>query len=195
LQLSVVLRPGLDVTDAGLVTTAVGVACAEAIEGVTGLNALLKWPNDVMLNGRKTVGILVESTVTDSTIDAAIAGIGINVNWARDDMPEEIQDTATSLAIETGAEISRLDLLVALLERLEERCTDFGTSARAALLADASRRSETLGNDVTVRFADGATVEGTALRLLPTGALELEIDGRIESVHVGEIHQVRRSNP
>ncbi|MGH2806668.1 MAG: biotin--[acetyl-CoA-carboxylase] ligase [Actinomycetota bacterium] len=192
LQMSLVLRPGLHVTDAGLVTTGVGVACAEAIEETIGIAARLKWPNDVMLNGLKTAGILVESTVTGSTIDAAVAGIGINVNWTRDDMPEDIRDSATSLASEKGAEVPRLDLLVALLERLERWCSDFDPAARTRLIDAATERSEILGHEVTVRFADGGTVQGTALRLLPSGALELDVDGRVGPIHVGEIQRLRR---
>ncbi|MDQ3940065.1 MAG: biotin--[acetyl-CoA-carboxylase] ligase, partial [Actinomycetota bacterium] len=67
LQLSVILRPGLPVTDAGVVTTAVGLACAESVDELTGVPAQIKWPNDVTVGGRKLAGILVESVVTGAT--------------------------------------------------------------------------------------------------------------------------------
>jgi BirA family biotin operon repressor/biotin-[acetyl-CoA-carboxylase] ligase len=104
LYVSVVLRR----PPAPAVTLAMGVAAAEAIENTTGLRADLRWPNDLMLRGRKVAGVLVESIP-----GALIVGIGLNVNHAS--FPEGIAEAATSLRIETGREHSREALLEALL--------------------------------------------------------------------------------
>ena len=193
LQTSTVLRPRLAVSDAGVITTAVGVACARAIEEVTAREVGLKWPNDVTIDGKKLAGILVESRVDDSgTIDFAIAGVGINVNWAVEEMPEEFRARATSVLAETGYPADRLLLLITFLAAFEDvysRVTKPG--GRDEVLAEAAMRSDVLGGRVTVRFLDGSTIEGTAESLDRSGGLELETAAGRKTVHVGEIEQLR----
>lgn len=191
-QTSTILRPELPVLDAGVITTAIGVACARAVEEVSGLEVGLKWPNDVNIVGRKVAGILVESRVDDrGIITVAIAGVGINANWAIDDMPEEIRGRATSISVATGKPVDRLALLVAYLDALETVYGLIKTEKRDGVIVEAVMRSEILERDVTVRFLDGSTIAGRATGIDPSGALKVETTGGMKLIHVGEIEQLR----
>ncbi len=193
LQFSLVLRPDLPVERLGLLTTALGVACADAIEELAKIPTGIKWPNDVVVRGRKLAGILVESKLAGTKLDVAIAGVGINVGWPRDEVPDEIAETATSIAIESDASPpSRAELLGAILASFESVYDQARDPQRSGRVVNrATERSLILGHKVNVRFADDSTVEGTALRLLEDGALELEVDGEPRAIHVAEITQLR----
>lgn len=192
LQTSTVLRPRIRVADAGLITTCVGVACARAVEEVSGIEVGIKWPNDVNIIGKKIAGILVESHV-DATgrVETAIAGVGINVNWEVADMPEEIRDRATSISAVTGARVDRLQLLASFLFALESVYGLIKAGRREEIIAEAVMRSEVLGQAVTIRFLDGTAVAGRAAGLDASGGLQLETAAGVRTVHVGEIEQLR----
>lgn len=113
---SILLRPPVDSERLPELTVVAAGACAEAIAAVTGLRAELKHPNDLLVAGRKTAGILGEAR--DGVV---VLGIGINVNIGAGELPEGVRLPATSLQIETGREVDRAALLVSLLERLELR--------------------------------------------------------------------------
>ena len=193
LQFSLILRPDLPAQNLGLVTTALGVACADVIEVLAGVPTGIKWPNDVVVRGRKLAGILVESNLRGDRLATAVAGVGINVGWTREEVPEEIAARATSIAIESDARPpARADLLGAILASFEavyELALDPDRSGR--VIDRATDRSEVLGRNVTVSLPDGSTLEGHALRLLDDGALELDVDGDLRPLHVAEITQLR----
>lgn len=193
LQFSLVLRPDLPADRVGLLTTALGIACAEVVETLAGIPTGIKWPNDVVVRGRKLAGILVESRLDGSRLSTAVAGMGINVGWTRAEVPDEIAERATSVAIESGAAPpSRSDLLAAILASFESVYELARDPARAGRVIDrATDRSVVLGRAVTAAFADGSTIEGTALRLLDDGALELETDSGARPLHVAEITHLR----
>jgi BirA family transcriptional regulator, biotin operon repressor / biotin---[acetyl-CoA-carboxylase] ligase len=113
---SVQLRPTVSPDRLPELTGVAAHACAEAIEALTGLQTELKFPNDVLVGGRKLAGILAE--VREGRV---VAGIGVNVNVAEADLPRGLETPATSLLVETGREVDRAELLVELLERLERR--------------------------------------------------------------------------
>ncbi|HEX2239990.1 MAG TPA: biotin--[acetyl-CoA-carboxylase] ligase [Actinomycetota bacterium] len=198
LQFSLVLRPPVSVGRLGLLPTALGVACAQGIEEVTGLRPALKWPNDVTLGGRKVAGILVETRVTASKLDAAIAGLGINVGWSTDELPEDLESTATSLAIElerSGKEnpsVSRTILLARVIAAFEQLYPMVVEEERKPGLVElASARSAILGQEVIVKWPEGNTVQGRATRLLTSGALEVVDSRGTSTVYAGEIEQIR----
>jgi BirA family biotin operon repressor/biotin-[acetyl-CoA-carboxylase] ligase len=113
---SVQLRPTVTPDRFPELTGVVARAGAEAIEAVAGVGTELKFPNDVLVGGRKVAGILAEARE-----GRIVAGIGVNVNIAEADLPSGLETSATSLLVETGREIDRAELLVELLERLERR--------------------------------------------------------------------------
>lgn len=122
---SVVLRPPLAPADALLLSLAAGLAIVDAVRQVNakhagadhGINPDLRWPNDVLVNGKKFCGILIELTAETTRVRHAVIGIGINVNQSG--FPEDLKHQATSLRLETGHAWSRVDLVVALLKSLD----------------------------------------------------------------------------
>ena len=114
LLFSLLLEPAVASARLPELTIVAGEACAEAIAHVTGLRPEIKLPNDILIDGRKAAGILAEAR--DGRV---VLGIGVNVNEAARDLPQEIEPPATSLLLEVGHEVDRADLLVEILDRLE----------------------------------------------------------------------------
>jgi BirA family biotin operon repressor/biotin-[acetyl-CoA-carboxylase] ligase len=195
LQLSLILRPLLPLDVFGLASTALSLACADTIEQMTGLPATIKWPNDVTVDRRKVAGILVETRVAGHQVDVAVAGIGINVSVPRAKPPELAE--ATSIEEELAArgreaKLDRSELLAELLEHIESVYGLVETGRGAAQIIErASARSEILGREVAVQRQHGHSLQGTAVRLLPSGALEVLADGNHVTVQVGEIQHLR----
>lgn len=193
LQFSVILRPDLPVERHGLLTAALGVAVADALEPIVDGTTAIKWPNDVLVNDKKVTGILVETQTTGSTIAVAVCGIGINVALERDDLPPEIAPRASSLLLETNRPLpDRSALLADVLVQIEARyamALDPGHSH--AIISRAAQRSAILGRDVVVRDPDGSTIAGRALSFNDNGALIVESDGATHMVVVGEVEQLR----
>jgi len=120
LLFSVLLEPPVETARLPELTIVAGKACAQAIEHVTGLEPEIKLPNDVLIGGRKTAGILAEAR--DGRV---VLGIGVNVNVTARDLPQGIDPPATSLLLETGNEVDRVELLVDILDRLERAYDDW----------------------------------------------------------------------
>jgi BirA family biotin operon repressor/biotin-[acetyl-CoA-carboxylase] ligase len=116
IALSVVLYPSLAYLPSLIMVASLAVV--HCIEKVTGLRAQIKWPNDVLINGKKVCGILVESEVRGKQVDYAIIGIGVNVNLRLSDFPD-IAPFATSLSHELGRDVSRRDMIRCLLAEIE----------------------------------------------------------------------------
>jgi BirA family biotin operon repressor/biotin-[acetyl-CoA-carboxylase] ligase len=102
IHMSVILRPKMELRDATLITIMAAVACATALRKTTELDVSIKWPNDLIVSGKKLGGILTDLKTEKGTIIAAIVGIGINVNSDTDTFPQEVNRTATSVKKETG---------------------------------------------------------------------------------------------
>jgi BirA family biotin operon repressor/biotin-[acetyl-CoA-carboxylase] ligase len=147
--LSIILYPDLEILPR--LTMAACLAVARSIEAVTGLQPAIKWPNDVLLEGRKVSGILSESDVSGEAVNYAIVGIALNVNLDISTMPD-ISDTATSLKQVLGREVPRQQVLIALLQEFENLYLTLrrGESIQREWL----QRLETLGKNVTVRCGD-----------------------------------------
>ena len=109
--MSIILRPSIPVQHAPQLTLLAAVSVAQAIEKFTGVNVGIKWPNDILIQGKKAVGILTEMQADPDKINAVIMGIGINANQKQEHFDEEIQHIATSLAIESGKPIVRAELM------------------------------------------------------------------------------------
>ena len=115
---SIILRPNLAPDRAPQISILAGVAVAEIMDNFCPGMVNLKWPNDVLLKGKKVCGILAQIKTSASHVDFIILGIGINININYNQLPQDIQNTATSLAIETGRKISRQELIIDLYENL-----------------------------------------------------------------------------
>lgn len=123
LWFSLVLRPELDPSQAALITQIAASAVWQGIYEVTGIEAAIKWPNDILIDNRKICGILTEMNAELGAIERLVVGIGINVNTPA--MPEELAETATSLLLATGRSWSRKTLLLAILKAFEADYTAF----------------------------------------------------------------------
>jgi BirA family biotin operon repressor/biotin-[acetyl-CoA-carboxylase] ligase len=180
LYVSLVLKLPLGAETLPLVMLALGLATQEAIAQVTGLAADLRWPNDVLLAGRKCAGILAH---LDGGV--VIAGIGINVSHPQ--FPPEIEDLATSLLLQ-GAAVSREDLLVALIRAIDDCCRILTTEGPAAILKMFSRASSyAQGRRVRID-QPGATLEGVTCGLDPRGFLRLrEENGKETTILAGGV--------
>lgn len=121
---SIQLRPTVPSERLPELTGVAARACAEAIEALTGLAPHVKFPNDVLLGGRKAAGVLAEARES-----RVVLGIGVNVNVPEEKLPTEVDQPATSLLVETGRELDRAELLVELLERLERRYDEWLSAA------------------------------------------------------------------
>jgi BirA family transcriptional regulator, biotin operon repressor / biotin---[acetyl-CoA-carboxylase] ligase len=175
LYLSVVLRLPLPPDSLPMLTLALGLAAAECIARATDLHPDLRWPNDVMLDNRKTAGILVQ--LVDSV---AIAGLGINVNHHA--FPPEIAAEATSLRLASGHPQSREELLIDLLPAIDSFCRMLVEGGRQPILDQFTRRSTyACGKRVRVD-QPGGILTGTTAGLDPTGFLKLRADDGSESL-------------
>lgn len=166
LYFTMILRPKLEAADLPLITLALGLAVADAIQMFTGLPCDLRWPNDVLANGRKVAGIL-----TQMQDGAVLAGIGVNINQA--DFPEDIREIATSIAIETGTEHDKHFLLRAIAGGIDSHVGILETSGATAILRlFAAASSYVAGRRVAVELPSGE-VRGVTAGLTPAGYLLL----------------------
>ena len=173
---SVLLRPQLPLASFPSITVAASVAVARAIRQTAALAPRIKWPNDIILNEKKVAGILTE--VRDN---AAVLGIGINVNCARDDFPPDLAALATSLAIEAGRQQDRVAFAAAVLTALDN-CYRCALDNFNAIVAEWAENCATLGRQLTVTMGR-RRIEGHAHALDADGALLLRKDnGQIERI-------------
>ena len=177
LYCSILLRPAVSPAVVPQVALAAGLGVAEAIETL-GLAPLLKWPNDILLDGKKAVGILTEMEAEVERVHLVILGIGVNLNGGTDDFPPYLQDKATSLAIAAGRRIDRVDFAARLLVAVEDVYARFIATGFAGLREAWERRAALTGFLVTVGGAGvaGGEVEGRVTGIDDDGALRL-MDG------------------
>jgi BirA family biotin operon repressor/biotin-[acetyl-CoA-carboxylase] ligase len=186
LYFTLVLRPAVAPSMAPVLTLLTGVAVAEAIQEASQLAADLRWPNDVLIDGKKCAGILVEMTAEPLRISHVLIGIGINVNHRL--IPAELENEATSLLLQSGRAISRLELLISVLKRLEHyynRFLDNGASEVISRFGEIS----SYARGRRVRVTDGGVaVSGMTEGLTPEGILLVRReDGKLEKVLSGQV--------
>lgn len=186
--LSMILEPHCDNAALGLLTSYAGLAVCAAIEGVTGLSSQIKWPNDIILEGRKVCGILTRlvSDAESGTITHAIVGMGVNVGQRS--FPPELEDKAISLWQATGTDHPRAALAGGMIDALNrmlrvERWLDHPPEVA---LNELRRRSCTIGRRVTV-ISPTASREGVALDIDSGGGLLVRFGDRVETVASGEV--------
>ena len=170
LLLSVILRPRVETSLVSLLTLLCGVALAEAIREETGLAAGIKWPNDVLMRGRKVSGILAQGSVRGDAVDYVILGMGLNVNQTEEDLPPDCGDTATSLRIECGRRVSHAAMLRRFVSHWNAHFEAFLADGYPYLRAKWIENNLTLGREVSVRGENGALC-GTAIDISERGGL------------------------
>ena len=185
--LSIVLNPHVDYAKLPLITLATGVAVAKTLEKVGVENPEIKWPNDIMINGKKVCGILTEAITKLNTIENVIIGVGIDANLDVEDFPEELQAGTTTLQKELGRKGSENLLIKTFLEEFEEISELFDHEGYEEILKEWRKRSYSIGKIVEVREPFNKNYDAYVLGVSREGALIVEkIDGTLEKVISGE---------
>jgi BirA family biotin operon repressor/biotin-[acetyl-CoA-carboxylase] ligase len=182
IALSIVLYP--DVSQLPYLIMLASVATARSIEAVTGLEAQLKWPNDILIKGRKICGILIENELKGNGLAWTVIGIGINVNIRTRDLPQ-IADTATSLYDELGKKLSRVEIIQSLLPEFERLYLSLGDGVK--IYREWRQRLVTLGKTVDV-ISGEEVLQGVAEDAGRDGSLLLKRnDGSISHIVAGDV--------
>ena len=179
LMFSMVLRPDLPTERGGLVPLLAGTSIAHAIEELTERPTTCKWPNDVLVDGRKTAGILVESRVAGDRFEHVVLGIGVNLGTPPEDLPD-----AGAVEAEGGA------LLTAFLGDFAHRYRPGDPAFAQDLMAAYRARCITLGARVRATTVRGATVEGEAVDVDEAGGLVVRTADGLELVRFGEVEHL-----
>lgn len=183
--MSIILKPKIPMAQAYRINMAVSVAMARAISGLYGLEAKIKWPNDLLIGERKLCGILMEISAEVDQLDYAVVGVGLNTNLDVSVFPDEWR--ATSISEELGSDVSRTDLIQRILQELEETYIKMGSEE---IYEEWCRRSATLGKYVRITSSLG-DMEGEAVAMSKDGALCLKTEGGIKYVLAGDCIHLR----
>lgn len=184
---SVILRPNFLPHEAPQCTLMAAVAVAEAMNRFN-MKAQIKWPNDILFDGRKIVGILTEMTCEIGRINYVVVGIGINVNINREEFPEEIRDVAASLSEISGDEISRVEFFRAVLEEFDKLYIKICAAGFGEIFTAWKKYNVTLGKNVRVISAcNGESFTGKAIDLDSEGALVVETENGLRTVYAGDV--------
>ncbi|MFH1305370.1 MAG: biotin--[acetyl-CoA-carboxylase] ligase [Candidatus Omnitrophota bacterium] len=180
---SIVLRPAMEADEIPAVTIVAAISVTDAIKKMCAVKAGLKWPNDVLVSGKKICGILVEIKAEPDTVDFLILGIGVNVNADRGELPAE----ATSLKAETNRHVNRAELLRHILRAFDRDYALFTKKGFSASRTRSRALSLVLGKRVRVT-GQSSPIEGTAQDIDAKGALVLTTDnGTTRRIFSGDI--------
>jgi len=189
LWFSVLLRPGLLPQETTRLTIASATALRRAIAEHTGLQAEIKWPNDLLLSGKKIAGILTELNAELDHVRYVILGVGVDVNLVTSDFPEAVRPLATSLKIASGRAINRPGLAVAILREFDRDYARVCSGQFVTVANEWEEHCTTLGREVSIRIGQ-REVRGRAESLSPEGELLVRTEhGRLERVGGGDVSQ------
>ena len=186
ISMSLLLRPEFPPIKARMLTLVMALSVAEGLEEETGLDIRIKWPNDLVVNGKKIVGILTEMSTEIDFINYVIIGTGINVNT--ETFPDEIKDTATSLKKEAGHQIKRSPLIAAIMRHFEKNYSEFLETLDLTRLRE-KYSSYLINKDKEVLILGSAQpYEAYALGINEEGELMVrKDDGTVEAIYAGEV--------
>lgn len=187
LWFSILLRPDLRPQETTQLTVASATALRRAIQSETGLNPEIKWPNDILLGGKKVAGILTELSAELDRVKHVILGIGVDVNLAAGEFPPELRRLATSLKIESGKPVDRAGLAAAVLRELDLDYARICAGKFTAVADEWEAHCATIGQDVTVQIG-GRKIRGRAESLDDDGALLVRTEhGHLERITGGDV--------
>jgi BirA family biotin operon repressor/biotin-[acetyl-CoA-carboxylase] ligase len=187
LWFSILLRPDLRPQETTQLTVASATALRRAIQSETGLKPEIKWPNDILIGGKKVAGILTELSAELDRVKHVILGIGVDINQGAGEFPPELRKLATSLKIETGKAIERPELAAEILRELDFDYARIGAGKFAAVADEWEAQCATIGKDVTIQIGGRAT-RGRAEALDDDGALLVRTEhGHLERITGGDV--------
>lgn len=185
--MSIILRPTIKLSDAPIVTFLAAVGATQAIIELTDLKVSIKWPNDIYINDKKVGGILTQLETNSDHVRFIVLGIAINVNLDIADQPQAIRQRATSLSIELGYGVSRLELLRLLLLKLEKLYLTFKKGDLKSIIYKWKYLSNTLGRRIIVETVS-SKFEGFAVDVDEDGSLLVRTDiGKLEKIIAGSV--------
>jgi BirA family transcriptional regulator, biotin operon repressor / biotin---[acetyl-CoA-carboxylase] ligase len=184
IYMSLVVKPAIPIHLMPHLTLLSAVALCRAIRiQVPGLNPGIKWPNDLLINGKKISGILMESSAENESLQYIVAGVGIGCNFLPEDYPEELKDKATSLLISSGGKVDRAGLIAEFLYQLEELYELYLEQGFAPIRTLWEASSATIGQEVRM-ITHGGAYEGTAVSLDDWGGLIIrQSDGSLRTIY------------
>ncbi len=183
LWFSVILKPVCAPSSVAQIPLLIAIALCRTIENKSAQKALIKWPNDVYVDGKKVSGIITDMAADIDRVHWAVAGIGLNVN---NEIPADLQGTAASLSMLCSAKQERAALLAALLIELDAVYTEFTKNGFSGFGGEFTDRSLLIGKAITVHSA-GSTLKGTVKGFTAEGALLLATGSRIETILAGDV--------
>jgi BirA family biotin operon repressor/biotin-[acetyl-CoA-carboxylase] ligase len=187
LWFSVLLRPPLHPALATQLTVAAATALFRAVRLQTGLVPEIKWPNDILIKGKKVAGILTELSAETDTIKYMILGVGVDVNLSATEFPVELRKIATSLRIESGQKVNRAGMAVKILQELDRDYQRICSGQFEAVADEWEEHCSTIGRNVTIHIGD-RKIHGTAESLDTDGALLLRTQhGHLERIIGGDV--------
>ena len=193
IYLSMILTTPLPVQEAPQPGMVVSLTLVKVLQEKYGLEAAIKWPNDVLIKGKKLAGILADMQSDQDTTRFMVIGIGINANYRERDFAEPFRYPATALALELGAPVSRQKVLLAFLHRFETEYDHFLKYGFGAMLPEYEQASTILGRQLKIQSGK-EELSGTALGFTRQGALRLqESDGHERVIWVGDVLRVEGS--
>jgi BirA family transcriptional regulator, biotin operon repressor / biotin---[acetyl-CoA-carboxylase] ligase len=185
--MSIILRPNIPIPKAPQLTLIAAVGVVQAIEEVTGLLPEIKWPNDILINGKKVTGILTELQAEADRINSVIIGIGINVNTKKEDFPEELENIASSLSIESGSIVDREKMIRIILEKLEKLYLLYLEKGFFPIKLMWESYAVSIGKGITARTLTGE-IKGKATGITEDGVLLIEdAAGKIHNIYSADI--------
>lgn len=181
--MSIILSPEVDISKIPLITITTGVAAAIALERIGVKNPEIKWPNDIMINGKKVCGILTEAVSNFNTIGNIIVGVGIDANLSIETFPAELQDITTTLEIELGKKVNENILIKLFLEEFERIYELLKNDCVEDILREWRKRSYSVGKLVEVRKPHQKSYDAYVIGITKNGELVVEKnDGTFEKV-------------
>ena len=188
---SIILRPLMAPAQAPRITLMSAVAVARTLIESAGLAATIKWPNDILIDGRKIAGILTEISTEMDQIDYVVVGLGINVHTRQEELPAEIAPLATSIGIEGGANLTRTQLLCALLLQFEACYRQLVDHGSLPIMKQWRRMTDIIGQKVDVDILD-TRYTGIVQTVDDDGVLILKDDqGAIRRILSGDVTRMR----
>ncbi|HOK00941.1 MAG TPA: biotin--[acetyl-CoA-carboxylase] ligase [Spirochaetota bacterium] len=189
IYISIISRPFISPMDAPKLTLTSAIAVFHTIEKFNISNVEIKWPNDILVNGKKICGILNEMKGDSDSVDFIITGIGININQKLNEFPEELQNTATSFEIIKNQTTGRVEVIKALLENFEKYYKMLTSGNFEDILAQWSAKAQIVGKKIKVQQLKESFV-GTVKAITVDGNLLLDTEAGIKEISSGDINYI-----
>jgi len=192
IYVSIILKPRFKPDKAPGISIMTAIALADTVKKFCPGEVRIKWPNDILINGRKTAGILTELSADKNKINHIVVGVGINVNHRAEDFPEDLKNIATSLRRVNRKKVSRVELLKTFLYNFEREYKDYPKYQLKKSHDKIKRYSSLIGREIKIREGRNI-VEGTAVDIDSSGRLIIERDGKTTPIIAGEVTVVKQA--